>query len=727
MRSAVDVDAAVLAGECLGEEREAVDAHGRVVGEPDLFAHLPRDRGLGERRSPVVDGHEHADQHDEHDEQPLHPTSLPPAARPSRRRPYEPPCRPPRPAARSPMPARVDVSWAAAVVRMRPSPGYPASIRVAVPTGSRGCERCVESPAVNRSGCRTGASTSGGKEAPRGTPSADRRSRSRVGAAGSDPAAARGAHGRPRGGRAARRRSARRRAGRRAHATSWPPAVCAGCWAAPAWTSRSSRCSPRAGWSRCPGSGSSTRSCCPAPVPPRWTPACGCCKSRPGGDAGRDGGALVLGELVIDEATYAARLRGRLLELTYKEFELLKYLAQHAGRVFTRAQLLQEVWGYDFFGGTRTVDVHVRRLRAKLGPEHEQMIGTVRNVGYKFVRPSRVRLGQASTVSVVERRRWPRRRRGERRRSRAGCRASPAWRDHRGVSSPTRGSRSGGSVGRRDRAVVACRIDQAEIDEVTALAAAATDGRRHGAAGRARAAAPVPTTPAVHLLARDGHGHGRGFAAPRPAGADDPETGGVAELAVHPQHRRGGVGTRSSTRCWNARPGRHLPRVRPRLRLWAHGELPGAVALAERLGLHPGADARGRCAAACSPRCADPTFPDGVRVRPFVVGADEAEFLRVNNAAFDWHPEQGGWDVAQVKAARGRALVRPGGVPAGRRRGRTGCSASTGRRCTARREHGTRTNRSVRCTCSGVDPAAWGRGSARRSPWPGCATCATAA
>ena len=121
-------------------------------------------------------------------------------------------------------------------------------------------------------------------------------------------------------------------------------------------------------------------------------------KSRPGADTGRDGTALVLGELVIDEATYAARLRGRLLELTYKEFELLKYLAQHAGRVFTRAQLLQEVWGYDFFGGTRTVDVHVRRLRAKLGPEHEQMIGTVRNVGYKFVRPSRGHLAAPPVV-----------------------------------------------------------------------------------------------------------------------------------------------------------------------------------------------------------------------------------------------------------------------------------------------------------------------------------------
>ncbi|HEY0774938.1 MAG TPA: helix-turn-helix domain-containing protein, partial [Nocardioidaceae bacterium] len=68
--------------------------------------------------------------------------------------------------------------------------------------------------------------------------------------------------------------------------------------------------------------------------------------------------------------------------------ELLKYLAQHPGRVFTRQQLLQEVWGYDYFGGTRTVDVHGRRLRAKLGPEHEALIGTVRNVGYRFVIPA---------------------------------------------------------------------------------------------------------------------------------------------------------------------------------------------------------------------------------------------------------------------------------------------------------------------------------------------------
>ncbi len=123
---------------------------------------------------------------------------------------------------------------------------------------------------------------------------------------------------------------------------------------------------------------------------------------RRGGLANQENlGNVSLGELVIDEGTYTARLRGRPLDLTYKEFELLKYLAQHAGRVFTRAQLLQEVWGYDFFGGTRTVDVHVRRLRAKLGPEYEALIGTVRNVGYKAVRPARNRAPEVDSPEVV--------------------------------------------------------------------------------------------------------------------------------------------------------------------------------------------------------------------------------------------------------------------------------------------------------------------------------------
>ena len=95
-------------------------------------------------------------------------------------------------------------------------------------------------------------------------------------------------------------------------------------------------------------------------------------------------GIVNAGGLTIDEAAYHAALDGHPLDLTYTEFELLKYLAQHPGRVFSRETLLSDVWGYDYYGGTRTVDVHVRRLRAKLGVEHESLIGTVRNVGYRF-------------------------------------------------------------------------------------------------------------------------------------------------------------------------------------------------------------------------------------------------------------------------------------------------------------------------------------------------------
>jgi hypothetical protein len=107
-------------------------------------------------------------------------------------------------------------------------------------------------------------------------------------------------------------------------------------------------------------------------------------------------GEIRTGEVVIDENSYTARIRGRALDLTFKEFELLKFLAQHPGRVFTRAQLLQEIWGYDYFGGTRTVDVHIRRLRSKLGPEHEAIIGTVRNVGYRFTVSSAMKDSQVS-------------------------------------------------------------------------------------------------------------------------------------------------------------------------------------------------------------------------------------------------------------------------------------------------------------------------------------------
>lgn len=108
---------------------------------------------------------------------------------------------------------------------------------------------------------------------------------------------------------------------------------------------------------------------------------------RDAGDSGESASltAISIAGIVIDERNFTARVHKRTLDLTYKEFELLHYLAGHPGRVFTREQLLSEVWGTDYFGGTRTVDVHVRRLRAKLG-EHEGLISTVRGVGYGFAR-----------------------------------------------------------------------------------------------------------------------------------------------------------------------------------------------------------------------------------------------------------------------------------------------------------------------------------------------------
>jgi len=90
------------------------------------------------------------------------------------------------------------------------------------------------------------------------------------------------------------------------------------------------------------------------------------------------------GPLVLNLETYQAALSGRALDLTYMEYELLKFLATHPGKVFTRETLLSRVWGYEYYGGARTVDVHVRRLRAKLGEEHAHLIHTVRSVGYRF-------------------------------------------------------------------------------------------------------------------------------------------------------------------------------------------------------------------------------------------------------------------------------------------------------------------------------------------------------
>ena len=93
---------------------------------------------------------------------------------------------------------------------------------------------------------------------------------------------------------------------------------------------------------------------------------------------------IVYGPLALNLETYQAAIQGRPLDLTFMEYQLLRFLAAHPGRVFTRETLLSRVWGYEYFGGARTVDVHVRRLRAKLGEEHAHLIDTVRSVGYRF-------------------------------------------------------------------------------------------------------------------------------------------------------------------------------------------------------------------------------------------------------------------------------------------------------------------------------------------------------
>lgn len=91
------------------------------------------------------------------------------------------------------------------------------------------------------------------------------------------------------------------------------------------------------------------------------------------------------GALVMNLASYQVSVSGQKVELTYKEYELLRFLLTHRGRVFSRDALLRHVWGEEYFGGTRTVDVHIRRLRAKIGTEFDELIQTVRNVGYKFI------------------------------------------------------------------------------------------------------------------------------------------------------------------------------------------------------------------------------------------------------------------------------------------------------------------------------------------------------
>lgn len=188
-------------------------------------------------------------------------------------------------------------------------------------------------------------------------------------------------------------------------------------------------------------------------------------------------------------------------------------------------------------------------------------------------------------------------------------------------------------------------LDEAEIDEVRVLVTAVTD-----ADGTAPLSEHVllhlrggGDTAAAHLLGRDVNGT---LVALAHLDVTEPAAGGTGEFAVHPAHRRAGLGGRVVQELLDRMAAAGSP-AGGRLRLWAHGKHPGAVALAERLGFSTARELWQMRRGLLDPL--PPTrLADGVRLRTFVVGADEPEFLRVNNAAFDWHPEQGGWDLEQV-------------------------------------------------------------------------------
>jgi len=200
-------------------------------------------------------------------------------------------------------------------------------------------------------------------------------------------------------------------------------------------------------------------------------------------------------------------------------------------------------------------------------------------------------------------------------------------------------------------------LDENEIAEVQALMAGAADvdgtaplsehvlmHLRHG--GDAEA---------LHLVARDGDA----LVAFAHLDATDPVAGGAGELVVHPDRRRHGLGEQVVQALLDRMASAGSP-AGGRLRLWAHGGHPGAAALAERHGFTRTRTLWQMRRSLLAPLAA-PEFPEGVRLRPFVVGRDEPEFLRVNNAAFDWHPEQGGWDVDRMKLREAEPWFDPAG------------------------------------------------------------------
>ena len=365
------------------------------------------------------------------------------------------------------------------------------------------------------------------------------------------------------------------------------------------------------------------------------------------------------GDLAIDEATYTARLRARALDLTFKEFELLKFLAQHPGRVFTRAHLLQEVWGYDYFGGTRTVDVHVRRLRAKLGAEHEALIGTVRNVGYRFV-PAKgsEEPGRAASARPAD----SRRRRAV---SEAdglvadGPRPAPRRRPQKdpvplratGADAPRPPgrdplSRSPGRWRRRKPPRCSAGRGGHRADAVSPLSEHVLLHLRYG--GDAHGPRPAADAPARRLA---------GYAHLDPAGEADPAEGPAAELVIHPDYRGRGLGL-ALTRALQAEAAPHP------LRVWAHGDLPAAPALAARAGFARIRSLWTMRRAAGGP----PPSQLSRRGHPahLLAGHDEAAWLDLNRKAFASHPEQGAWTAEDLALRERGILVRPGRVLPGR-------------------------------------------------------------
>jgi mycothiol synthase len=190
-------------------------------------------------------------------------------------------------------------------------------------------------------------------------------------------------------------------------------------------------------------------------------------------------------------------------------------------------------------------------------------------------------------------------------------------------------------------------LDESQAAEVRALAAAAADVDGTAPLGE-HVLMHLTDADAAHLLALDG-GALRGVA--QLDTAEDVDQG-TAELVVHPDHRRAGLGRRIVEEV--------LARTGGSLRVWAHGQHPGAVALAARLGFTPVRELWQMRRSLLAPLPA-PELPAGVRLRAFVPGQDDDEFLRVNNAAFDWHPEQGGWDRAQLQLREAEPWFDPAG------------------------------------------------------------------